>query len=304
LPLRWHRSWRWTRVADPLSEWLRLREPADVACRSDALTRAVRDALGGAEPVSIVDFGTGTGSNIRYLMERLGGRQRWTAVDRSADLLAELPGRVASWARARGDDAQARGGSCRVRSPRFACEIETRQRDLRLLDDDLFEGRGLVTASALLDLVPASWLRTLAARCRAVGALALFTITYNGHSTCTPAEGGDDLVRELLNRHQKTNVGFGEPAEGPDAPATAERCFIEAGYRVERVPSPWSLGPGHGDMQRLLIEGWAQAASEVAPGHAAAVARWRARRLAHVAAGRSHIVVGHDDLAAWPPGAR
>jgi len=26
---------------------------------------------------------------------------------------------------------------------------------------------------------------------------------------------------------------------------------------------------------------------------------WKTRRLAHVDAGRSRIVVGHDDLAAW-----
>jgi len=31
------------------------------------------------------------------------------------------------------------------------------------------------------------------------------------------------------------------------------------------------------------------------------IARWRARRLAHVDAGRSRLVVGHDDLAAWLP---
>lgn len=291
-------------MADPLSEWLRLREPADAACRSEALTRAVRDALDGADRVSIVDLGTGTGSNIRYLMERLGGRQYWTAVDRSADLLAELPGRIASWAGARGYDAQPGDGSCRVRAPHVECEVETRQRDLRLLDGDLFEGRRLVTASALLDLVSVSWLRALAGRCRAAGAVALFTITYNGHSACTPEDDEDEMVRELFNRHQKTNAGVGEPAEGPDAPAVTERCFAEAGFRVERVPSPWSLGPGHGEMQRLLIDGWAQAASDVAPGHAAAIARWHARRLAHVAAGRSHVVVGHDDLAAWPPGAR
>lgn len=302
--MRWRRSPRWTRVSDPLSGWLGLREPADIACRSGALSRAVRDALGGADRLSIVDLATGTGSNIRYLMERLGGKQRWTAVDRSADLLAELPGRIASWAAARGYDAQPRDGSCRVRAPHFECEVETRQRDLRLLDDDLFEGRRLVTASALLDLVPASWLRTLAARCRAAGAVALFTITYNGHSTCTPGEDGDELVRDLFNRHQKTNAGFGGNAEGPDAPGVTERCFTEAGYRVERVPSPWSLGRHDNELQRLLIDGWAQAASDVAPGDAAAIARWRARRLAHVTEGRSRIAVGHDDVAAWPASAR
>ena len=28
---------------------------------------------------------------------------------------------------------------------------------------------------------------------------------------------------------------------------------------------------------------------------------WLARRLAHVDAGRSHVTVGHEDLAAWLP---
>jgi len=51
----------------------------------------------------------------------------------------------------------------------------------------------------------------------------------------------------------------------------------------------------------MLIEGWANAATELAPDRDAAIARWRARRLAHIAAGRSRVVVGHDDLAAWLP---
>jgi hypothetical protein len=54
-------------------------------------------------------------------------------------------------------------------------------------------------------------------------------------------------------------------------------------------------------MQRMLIDGWANAACEAAPRRARIIADWRARRLAHVEAGISHVVVGHDDLAAWPP---
>ena len=285
-------------MVDPLSEWLRRREPADFAARSDALTRAVADALSVADEISIVDLGAGAGSNIRYLTERLGLRQRWLAVDRSAELLAEVPQRMAAWATARGYDPRLEGGLCHVRAPHFECAVETRQRDLRTLDADLFAGRHLVTASALLDLVPESWLRVLAAQCRAAGAVALFTITYNGRSSCMPVEDEDEMVRDLLNQHQNTNIGFGAPAAGPDAAHVAEQCFIQAGYRVRRANSDWQLGPAEGAMQRLLIEGWAQAATAIAPGRAPTIASWRGRRLAHVAAGRSHIAVGHDDLAA------
>ncbi|MBI4888539.1 MAG: class I SAM-dependent methyltransferase [Acidobacteria bacterium] len=288
-----------------LPQWLLLREPADAAARSEALTRDVAGSLGSAEPLHMLDLGTGTGSNIRYLAERLRGPQRWLALDRSAALLAELPRRMVSWAATRGYAATVEGGRCTIRGARFECVIDTHAIDLTLLDDRrIFDGRRLVTASALLDLVSESWLAALAAHCAAENALALFALTYDGRSACAPADPEDEMVRELLNRHQRRDRERGGraagPAAGPDAGALAERCFANAGYRVRREPSDWRLVPADADMQRTLIGGWAEAATEMAPDRASAIASWHARRLAHVAAGRSSIVVGHDDLAAWP----
>jgi hypothetical protein len=210
---------------------------------------------------------------------------------------------MTSWGTARGYETWVEPGLCVVLGGRLECEIETRQQDLGNLNDrGMFADRHLVTASALLDLVSESWLRALATHCRAEGAMALFTITYNGSFTCAPEEPEDQTVRELMNRHQKTDKGLGGPAEGPDAAASADRCFAELGYRVRRESSDWTLRPADSDLMRLLIDGWAESASEMAPHLEATIARWRTRRLGHVAAARSHVVVGHDDLAAWPPG--
>jgi hypothetical protein len=182
------------------------------------------------------------------------------------------------------------------------CHVETKERDLGELDDTgMFAGRHLVTGSALLDLVSERWMRTLAARCRTTGAAALFTITYNGQTSCSPAEPEDAMVLDLFNRHQRTDKGLGGPAEGPAAAACAVRCFSEAGYRVRSEPSDWRLGSGDAELQRVLIEGWAAAATEMAPDAASTIASWRARRLQHVDAGRSRVVVGHSDVAAWLP---
>jgi hypothetical protein len=264
-------------VDEGLAHWLRVREPADTAARSETLTQAIADRLPSAGPLRLLDLATGTGSNIRYLAKRLRAPQHWIAVDRSATLLAM------------------------VRSVHAAAEVETRQADLGTLDDHrLFTGRHLVTASALLDLVSESWLRALAAHCRAESARALFALTYNGCSSCTPPDPGDEEVRELMNQHQKRDKGLGGAATGPDAAEVAEQCFLREGYSVRRVPSDWVLGPSDIDIQRLLIDGWAEAATEMKPDRTATIARWRARRLAHLDAGRSTIVVGHDDLASWP----
>ena len=61
------------------------------------------------------------------------------------------------------------------------------------------------------------------------------------------------------------------------------------------------LAPEQRELQRQLIEGWAQAAEEIAPEQTPMIRDWLARRLAHVEAGRSHVIVGHEDLAAWLP---
>jgi len=260
-----------------LAHWLRVREPADTAARSEELTQAIASRVPPAGPLRVLDLGTGTGSNIRYLAKRLRSPQQWLAVDRSAALLA----------RARGTDIDG--------------EVETRQADLGSLDDHRpFVGRDLVTASALLDLVSESWLRALAAHCRAENALALFALTYDGRSSCTPVDPGDEEVRELMNQHQKRDKGLGGGAAGPDAAQVAEQCFLREGYSVRREPSDWVLGPSNTDIQRLLIDGWAVAATEMEPDRAPAIARWHARRVGHLEAGRSRIVVGHHDLAAWP----
>src|SRR5690606_16121947 len=130
-----------------------------------------------------------------------------------------------------------------------------------------------------------------------------FALTYDGRIACTPAEPEDDEVRTLVNRHQRGIKGFGR-ALGPDAVASAVRGFAAAGYEVHTAPSDWRLGPADGELQRQLVEGWAAAAREIAPSRAAAVDAWHARRLAHVDAGRSFIVVGHQDLGGWPASRR
>ena len=286
---------------DALSRWLCLREPADFAARSVPLTRAIAERMLPHAPISVLDLATGTGSNIRYLAEHLPGRQRWLALDRSAALLAELSRRMSSWRAECTYETQTREGRCIIRSAHIECDVETRQTDLGTLSDHgIFAGRHLVTASALLDLVSESWVRALAAHCRLEGALALFTITYNGHFVCTPAEDEDDMVRGLMNLHQKRDKGLGGPAAGPDAAACAERCFVEVGYCVRREPSDWKLDATESDLQTLLIDGLAEAATEMAPERAPTIEGWRTRRLAHVTARRSRIVVGHDDLTAWP----
>jgi hypothetical protein len=286
-------------------DWLALREPADVRARSARLAHLVAARFPRDTAVRALDVATGTGANMRYLAEHLPSRQQWLLVDGDPVLLGEVPGRTHSWAVARGFEvvSEVVGGEQEllIRGEGLMCRVATRRLNLAADPDGpdgIFEGHGLVTASALLDLVSDRWLRAVADRCRGAAAAVLFALTYDGRMHCAPEEPEDEAVRELVNAHQRMDKGFG-PALGPAGCGAAERCFTGLGYRVERAPSQWVLERDAGQLQRQLIEGWAGAAAEIAPDLSSTIGSWKARRLAHVTAGRSRLLVGHEDLAAW-----
>jgi hypothetical protein len=256
-------------VGDFSAEWLALREPADRAARSSSLVRIVADALAGDSVPHILDLAAGTGSNYRCLASAFP-ESRWLLADHDAVLLEK--------------------------APRTAL-IETRVVDLAALEDrSIFAGRALVTASALLDLVSEKWLSDVAECCALGGAAVLFALSYDGRIECSPPDSDDAWVVALVNEHQRTDKGFG-PALGPGAVDCAERHFRSRGYRTHRGPSDWILSPASQALQRALIDGWAQAASEIRPSRALPIEEWRRRRHSHVDANGSSIIVGHEDLA-------
>ena len=263
------------------ADWLTLREPADHAARVEALvsTLAARLAVPGTS-MRGVDLAAGTGSNVRYLLPRLATLTHWTLVDHDAALLAEAARRLAH--------PEGHGRA-------FA----TAPADLNDLAALPIDGAALVTASALLDLVSADWMRAFARRCREAGVHVLCTLSYDGRLTCDPADALDARVRELVNSHQRSDKGFG-PALGPDATDAAATAFRAEGFEVTVAASDWVLDGSDAELQRQLIEGWAGAARDMAPDEAGAIDGWRDRRLAAVAAGTSRVRVGHRDLlACW-----
>jgi hypothetical protein len=258
------------------ADWLSLREPADHLARSVRLTRAALKAAAREVEFRILDLAAGTGSNLRYLREAAPAAiamANCVLIDHDPVLLARVP---------------------------KAPGVATRCLDLARLDDaTIFEGCSLVTASALLDLVSDAWLRRLGDRCAERGAAVLFALTYDGRIVCSPEDRDDGAVIARVNEHQRTDKGFGR-ALGPDATGCAERCFRELGYRVTRDRSDWLLTPTSAELQRQLIDGWAEAATEQMPVDAAMIAGWRQRRHTHIDGMRSRILVGHEDLLGIP----
>ena len=267
------------------SDWLALREPADHKARSARLASIIADVLPSANDLAVLDLGAGTGSNFRYLSRRLERhrRQHWLLVDHDAALLALAEHELGNL-----DSLY---------------KTETKEFDLASIGNGaatpLFAGRALVTASALLDLVSENSLQAITDLCAANRAAVLFALNYDGEIECTPQHADDEWVRDQVNAHQLRDKGLGGVALGPQATTSVEQTFTHAGFVVRRDRSDWILGAESDALQRALIAGWAEAATELAPSSAARIAGWQRVRLAHLSARASTIRVGHEDVAAW-----
>ncbi len=292
------------------ADWLALREPADLAARSEALADELSRVLRRAyQSPRILDLAAGTGANLRALAPHLPASD-WTLVDQDPELLEQATVRTRAWADAQGCKPIGNRARAAVMGPELFVTWATAVVDLRDLMNGssseepsapgvlrYFEGRTVVTASALLDLVSETFVLTLARVCWHARQTVYFALTYDGRIRCTPSEPDDEVVRDLFNGHQHTDKGFG-PALGPEATTRTAQILTDVGYRVRTESSDWMLGVESAELQRQLLAGWANAASEVAPEQAATITAWLTRRLAHVDAGRSLLAVGHGDLLA------
>ena len=293
------------------ADWLRLREPFDHRARATAAGALdLRGRLArwrGRAPdkaLAVVDLACGHGANLRELAPGLGGAQRWRLFDHDPALLAAVPQTLSQWALRHGYlftlDGTAGGlpAIC-IAGPDFhveaVCHRVDLARDLATLD---FSDTPLVTASALLDLVSASWLQTLVRKSQAARAALLFSLTVDGRTMWDPADRDDERVHGLFSQHQRRDKGFG-PALGPEAAATALHQMAGAGYETVQVQTDWIIDGAQAQaMQLAMVEGMAAAALEQSPAEQGAVLAWQARRRAGI--GSCRLRVGHVDIAATP----
>jgi hypothetical protein len=280
--------------------WLALREPVDARSRAAGLATLLSAELRGSQTrnslIEIIDLGAGTGANLRYAAPLLAGAQDWLLLERDPMLLAAMAQQTQAWSQASQSHFTASGARFAVRGSRFECQVQGLALDLAVQLDSVPLRRGvLLTASALLDLVSEDWLRLLMRRAAAAEAAVWFTLTYDGRIDCDPLEAEDREVRELVNQHQLGDKGFGL-ALGPRAASLAAKILGERGYRVQCAPSDWCVGADHAALQYALVEGWFEAACEIAPTRTSMLRAWRTRRRAHIEGGRSTLRVGHVDM--------
>jgi len=263
--------------------WLALREPFDRAARNGTVLDAVAMAFMDVPAVAVTDLGCGTGATMRAIAHRLPARQSWRLVDNDMALLEK----ASMWGA-----ATAPAGA----------SITTVEADLAAVIEHVLRDCDLVTTSALLDLVSAAWLDRLVASLERLPCPFYAALSYDGAVALSPASRYDGEAIAAVNRHQRTDKGFG-PALGPDAARKAPERLRAAGFTVIEGRSDWQFGAADRAIQMEILAGWAGAARETGA-DPAIIDQWLGERQGHVAAGRSQMRVGHVDFFATPIGRR
>jgi SAM-dependent methyltransferase len=262
--------------------WLRLREAADAAARAPDLAEKVQAHLRAGDRAVIHDLGCGTGSMGRWLAPRLPGKQHWILYDWDPGLLdqaaATMPG---------------------VRADGAVVTIETRLRDITLLDPGDVAGASLITASALLDMMTREELERLVKTCADAGCPALITMSVVGSVDLLPTDPLDASIASAFDAHQRRTTD-GRRLLGPDAVNAATDAFTGLGADVLVRPSPWRLGPGQAALASEWLTGWVRAACEQRPELTQEAAAYLRRRVAQARAGRLNLRVDHQDLLVVP----
>jgi hypothetical protein len=261
------------------AQWLALRETCDRSARSQTVRDALAATFAGAPAIAVTDLGCGTGSTMRAIADVLPPRQQWRLIDNDETLLALAAAAAAGRA-----------------------QITTLAIDVAQHLEQAIGNPDLVTMSALLDLVSATWLDGLVAALVCLRCPLYAALSYDGEVALRPASRHDATVIAAVNRHQLTDKGFG-PALGPGAARRAPEILRRKGFAVVEGRSDWSLGAQARDIQMELVAGWAGAAREIGL-DAAIVEAWLTERSDHVVAGRSEMRVGHVDFFATPTGRR
>ncbi len=254
------------------ADWLSLRETADALARSPILLALAKTHFGAKKMINIMDLGTGTGSNYRYLKAHLPIPQQWWLVDRDPKLLGVLRETLP-------ENAPVHLVAC----------------DLNALSTLDFSSLDLVTASALLDLTTAAWVDALVTKCREAHCALWVTLSVNGVIQWQPPHPNDDAIRDAFNRHQLNDKGFGH-ALGPRGGDYLATCLALAGYEVVKATANWRL---EGVMQRALVDrlivDYAAVAREMG---VAAVDDWQSQRNSW--RDQTQLRVGHWDILALP----
>ena len=202
------------------NSWLFQREKIDNLSKNKFIISKINSYLKTLDQIRIIDLGTGTGSNFRYLSKKIKFKnQSWTLMDISKSSLNEAKKNIIANSKIK--------------------KINLKKVDIiKNIQQHKFNDYDLVTGSAFLDIMPFNWFKKFYLKNKNTK-LVYFSINYDGYFKFYPQHKLDRDILELFNDDQKSKKNNKTNAVGPDCSEIIKSYFIET-HKCYLFNSNWS----------------------------------------------------------------
>ena len=200
--------------------WLFKREKIDNLSKNKLIIQNINKSLKNHNEINIIDLGTGTGSNFRYLSKKIKyNNQYWTLMDISKSSLKEA---------------------------RANTQINKKIKNISIKNHDViqnisttnFSNYDVVTGSAFLDIMPKKWFKSFYLK-NINTKIVYFSINYDGYFNFFPKHHLDNSVMNLFNSDQKSKKVNNLKAVGPDCSLIIDSFFSKT-HKTYSLKSNWT----------------------------------------------------------------
>ena len=201
------------------NSWLFQREKIDNLSKNISIINKINRVLKNYDEIRIIDLGTGTGSNFRYLSKKIKFKnQFWTLMDLSKSSLNQAKKNI-------------------VTNNKIKKIILKHDDIIKNIQQHNFEDYDLVTGSAFLDIMPFDWFKKFYIKNKNTK-LVYFSINYDGYIKFYPKHNLDRDILQLFNNDQKSKKNNKTRAVGPDCSNIINRCFSKT-HKCYLFKSNW-----------------------------------------------------------------
>ena len=203
------------------NNWLFEREKIDNLSKSKFIIKKINSCLSAHDEVRIMDLGTGTGSNFRYLAKKIKAKKiSWILIDISKESLIEVKKNILK------------------NHTKDKISI-INQNVIKNIDKIKFESSDLVSGSAFLDIMPLHWFKSFY-KYNVNTKLIYFSINYDGYFKFYPLHKDDKTVLNLFNADQRSAKHKNDLAVGPNCTKLIEMQFKKT-HKIYSYKSNWSV---------------------------------------------------------------
>ncbi len=202
------------------NHWLKLRETIDKKSRNLKVIKLINNKFSKKDCISIIDLGTGAGSNYNYLKPKLKFNQDWVFTDISSSSLNYFKKNLKT--------------SKKIYKTKFKIFDVIGE-----LEKITFSNYNIVTGSAFLDILPRNWFYKFH-KFNIKTEIILFALNYNGSFKFYPKHKNDQEIINLFNIDQKTDKGIGSKAIGPDCSKLINNIFNKT-HHTYLMNSKWDV---------------------------------------------------------------